>query len=52
MTIIDNQMLLRQFGNAIDILEKSLRTCPDELWETMLWEDEPDQWVMPGFSKF
>ena len=50
--IIDKQMLLHQFGKAIDMLEDGLRQCPDEVWETMLWEDEPDQWVMPGFSKF
>jgi hypothetical protein len=52
MMIIDNQMLLHQFGKAIDMLEEGLRNCPDELWETMLWEDEPDQWVAKGFSKF
>lgn len=50
--IVDNQMVLRQFGKAIDMLEDGLRSCPDGLWETMLWEDEPDQWVAAGFSKF
>ena len=52
MMIIDSEMLLRQFGKALDVLEDGLRSCPDELWETMLWEDEPDQWVAKGFSKF
>jgi hypothetical protein len=50
--IIDNEMLLQQYGKAIDMLEEGLRNCPDELWETMLWDDEPDQWVAKGFSKF
>lgn len=52
MTIIDNEMLWRQFGAAIDMLGESLRDCPDELWEKGLWEDRPDQWVASGFSSF
>ena len=30
---IDNAMLWRQFGAAIDMLRNALRDCPDELWE-------------------
>lgn len=52
MSIIDQGMLWRQFSKAIDMLEVALRTCPDELWETQLWADEPDQWVAAGFSQF
>ncbi|MBX2999861.1 MAG: DinB family protein [Caldilineaceae bacterium] len=52
MTIIDREMLWRQFGAAIDTLEEALRNCPDELWETRLWKDQPDQWVAAGFSTF
>lgn len=52
MTMIDNGMLWRQFGAAIDMLGDALRDCPDELWEKRLWEDQPDQWVAPGFSTF
>jgi hypothetical protein len=52
MAIIDNEMLWRQFGAAIDMLGDSLRDCPDELWEKRLWEDRPGQWVAPGFSTF
>ena len=52
MSIIDNQMLWRQFGAAIDMLGDALRDCPDELWEKRLWEDEQDQWVAAGFSTF
>jgi hypothetical protein len=52
MTIIDNEMLWRQFGAAIDMFGNALRDCPDELWEKRLWEDEPDQWVAAGFSAF
>ncbi len=50
--IIDNEMLWRQFGAAIDMLGEALRDCPDELWETCLWDDQPDQWVASGFSAF
>jgi hypothetical protein len=52
MTIIDNAMLWRQFGAAIDMLGGALRDCPNELWEARLWADEPDQWVAAGFSAF
>lgn len=52
MTIIDRDMLWRQFSVAIDQLGDALRNCPDELWEKPLWADEPDQWVAPGFATF
>jgi hypothetical protein len=52
MTIIDNEMLWRQFGAAIDMLGDALRDCPAELWKKRLWEDRPGQWVAPGFSTF
>lgn len=51
-SIIDHEMLWRQFGAAIDMLRDALRDCPDELWEKRLWEDLPDQWVAAGFSTF
>jgi hypothetical protein len=51
-SIIDNQMLWRQFGAAIDMLGDILRDCPDELWEKNLWNDHPEQFVAPGFSAF
>jgi len=49
---VDNGMLWRQFGAAIDTLGNALRDCPDELWEEGLWGDDRDQWVAAGFSKF
>lgn len=52
MTIIDRDMLWRQFGAAIDMLGDALRDCPDELWDRRLWDDQPDQWVAAGFSRF
>jgi hypothetical protein len=52
MTIIDNEMLWRQFGATIDMLSDTLRDCPDELWKSSLWKDQPDQWVSAGFSAF
>jgi hypothetical protein len=52
MTIIDNEMLWRQFGTAIDEFGNALRDCPQELREKRLWEDQPGQWVAAGFSAF
>lgn len=52
MTIIDNEMLWRQFSVAIDSLGEALRRCPDNLWEKHLWQDAPDQWVASGFSSY
>jgi uncharacterized damage-inducible protein DinB len=52
MTIIDRDMVWRQFSVAIDSFGDALRKCPDQLWEKRLWEDEPDQWVAAGFSAF
>jgi hypothetical protein len=52
MTVVDNGMLWRQFGAAIDMLRDALADCPDELWEARLWEDQADQWVAKGFSTF
>lgn len=34
--------LWQQFGAAIDTLDDALRLCPDQLWETSLWQDEED----------
>jgi hypothetical protein len=52
MSIINKEMLWRQFAIAIDSFGDALKNCPDELWEKQLWADEPDQWVAAGFSKF
>lgn len=50
--IIDTDMLWRQYAVAIDSLGDALRDCPDHLWTSRLWEDEPDQWVAKGFGTF
>ena len=52
MLIIDTAMVGREFDSALDRLGHSLRHCPDGLWETRLWNDEPDQWVAAGFAVF
>ena len=52
MIVIENEVLWRQFGAAIDMFGETLRECPDELWTKRLWEDQPDQWVAAGFSTF
>lgn len=50
--MISNEMLRRQFEAAIDMFGDALVNCPDDLWEAQLWEDQPNQWVAQGFSKF
>lgn len=52
INLLTRDMLWRQFGAAIDMLGDALRNCPDALWEKMLWDDEPGQWVAKGFSRF
>ena len=52
MGIITKEMLWRQFAIAIDTFGDALRGCPEDLWETPLWGDEPNQWVALGFSQF
>ncbi len=52
MAIIDNGMLWRQFGAAIDMLGDALRDCPAEFWEKSLWGDRPGQSMPAGFSAF
>ena len=38
----------QQFGAAIDMLEKVLVACPDELWRVRLWDDPQ----LPRSAKF
>ncbi len=52
MLIIDQTMVWQQFNVAITRLERAISNCPEVLWETQLWPDEPDQWVAAGFSRF
>ncbi len=49
MMMIDQAMLWRQFGAAIDMFGNALRDCPDELWKKSLWEDPS---MSAGFSEF
>lgn len=39
--------LWQQFGAAIDMLDNALFSCPDELWESPMWQEEPS-----GFAEF
>lgn len=40
--------LLQEFEEAIDRLERGLRSCPDSLWEASLWEvKRTDAWMWP-----
>lgn len=38
--------LWEQFGAAIDMFDNELVACPEELWEAVVWPDDP------GFSDF
>lgn len=42
-------ILQRQFGAALDMFEKQLHSCPDELWIKPLWQNSSTD---PGFSDF
>jgi hypothetical protein len=42
-------IIWRQFGALIDMLENALRACPDRLWSARLWDD-PGQ--RSEFSEF
>src|SRR5690242_9253908 len=35
-----NPLLVREFDEAIDVLEAALRRCPEALWEASLWRVE------------
>jgi hypothetical protein len=37
-----------QFGATIDMFEKAIRACPDDLWLETMWENHSDP---PGFSQ-
>ena len=39
--------LWQQFGAAIDMLDNALIACPDELWQAVLWPEEP-----AGYAEF
>lgn len=38
METIWRNLLWNQFGAAIELLENSIRACPDELWRARLWD--------------
>lgn len=42
------EILWRQFGAAIDMLENAIRACPDELWRARLWDEK----AQPEFAEF
>jgi hypothetical protein len=44
-----NEVLTSQFLAAIEMLEKPIKACPEELWKASLWND-PD--LPTGFAEF
>ena len=47
-----NTALWRQFGAAIDMLDKALVACPDALWTQRLWRTPPPSEFPPRFAEF
>jgi hypothetical protein len=45
-------VLWKQFGAAIDMLDKAVIACPDALWRERLWDDPPPPWFPPQFAEF
>jgi len=43
------EIIGRQFGASIDMLENALKACPDELWGESLWMDAE---MGPGSAEF
>jgi uncharacterized damage-inducible protein DinB len=37
-------IIWRQFGAAIDMLDDTLRACPDQLWAERLWDNSSERW--------
>ncbi|HLG65607.1 MAG TPA: DinB family protein [Ktedonosporobacter sp.] len=44
--------LWRQFGAAIDMLEKAMLACPTQLWNQRLWKEPSDRFLLPEFGEF
>ncbi len=42
-------IIWQQFGAAIDMLDNTLRACPDDLWRDRLW-NKPDE--RPEYAQF
>lgn len=49
MNITWRTILWQQFGAAIDMLDNTLRACPDELWRDRLWDNPSER---PEYSQF
>ena len=49
MDIVGKEILWKQFGAAIDMLENTMRACPEELWSD---PSKPPHWVERGVVGF
>lgn len=49
MSLTWKDIVWRQFGAAIDTLEDAMNACPDELWETRLWNESG---TAPQFAEY
>ena len=45
---VERVALVEEYQHAIDVLEHSLRACPDELWDQSVWSvQKTDPWIWP-----
>lgn len=49
MDTIWRTILWRQFGAAIDMFERAVSACPDELWRVRLWGEKSER---PDLAEF
>jgi uncharacterized damage-inducible protein DinB len=46
------EVLWKQFGAAIDMLDNAVVACPDSQWRERLWSDPPPPDFPPQFAEF
>lgn len=44
-----NEIIWKQFGAAIDMLENAIVACPDDLWQARLYDEQA---LQPEFGEF
>lgn len=48
MDTVLKDIIWRQYGAAIDMLDEAISLCPDDLWTAVMWQDEDD----PQYGQF
>lgn len=44
--------LWRQFGAALDMLDRAVTACPESLWTEKVWPETPPEWFPRCFAEF